>query len=138
MKMYYPLLLSVFLLTVQPAFAVRSEGGVAQEKNCATQGKKMDCEGGARWCNNEKSSCSPEMRGRCGKRRGDWYGASQPVPSAEDARKLLVNYFADREYTVSGMTEKKWGFRADILDRNGVVIDRVMIDKRSGRIRSLN
>lgn len=42
------------------------------------------------------------------------------------------------EYAVSEIMEKKWGFRANILDKNGSVIDRVMIDKRTGRIRSLN
>ena len=78
------------------------------------------------------------MRGRCGKRRGDWYGASQPVVSAVEARALLQNYFTGQEYSVSGVTEKKWGFRAEIFDKDGKMIDRVMIDKRSGRIRSLD
>ena len=77
------------------------------------------------------------MRGRCGKRRGDWYGASQPVTSAAEAERLLGNFFAGQEYSVSAVTEKKWGFTADIRDKDKKVIDQVMIDKRSGRIRSL-
>jgi hypothetical protein len=78
------------------------------------------------------------MRGRCGKRRGDWYGARQPVANAAEAQKLLVNYFSDQGYAVSEMTEQIWGFRALIVDKNGKAVDVVMIDKRSGRIRSLN
>jgi hypothetical protein len=93
---------------------------------------------GPEWCKMDEGSCSPEMRGRCGKRRGDWYGARQPVANAAEAQKLLINYFNGQGYTVSEMSEQKWGFRAVIVDKDGRTVDLVMIDKRSGRIRSLN
>jgi len=133
MRHYLPLLLVVLLLAAEPASAAQAENGV----NCRKQDGKMDCDAGPVWCTSDKVTCSPEMRGRCGKRRGDWYGARQPVADAAEARGLLLSYFSGKEYAVSEVIEKKWGFRADILDKEGRVVDRVLIDKRSGRIRSL-
>ena len=101
------------------------------------RGGKADCDGGRGWHRNGDVTCRPEMRGRCGKRRGDLYGASQPVTDATEARKLLLQYFAGQEYTVSDVIERRWGFKAEVIDKDGTVVDRVMIDKRSGRIRSL-
>lgn len=77
------------------------------------------------------------MRGRCGKRRGDCYGARRPVTGADDARSQIVRYYEGQDVTIAKLVEKQWQYEADILDRQGVPIDRVMIDKRSGRIRSL-
>jgi len=108
-----------------------------ESKECRKPGMRMDCDADPAWCKKEGESCSPEMRGRCGKRRGDWYGARQPVANAAEARGLLVSYFTGQGYTVSEVSDKKWGFKAEILDKNGNIVDRVMIDKRSGRIRSL-
>jgi len=138
MKLFLPVLLFMNLLAALPAISAPTSGHESESKNCRTHAGKMDCDTGPVWCKSDEGSCSPEMRGRCGKRRGDWYGARQPVADAAEARRLFMNYFSGKEYTVSEVVEKKWGFRADILDRNGRVIDRVMIDKRSGRIRSLN
>jgi len=132
------LLLPVITLVTSLSFAAVAAGEHPDEgKNCQTHIGKSDCNGGLSWCKDREGSCSPEMRGKCGKRRGDWYGARQPVSSVAEAERLLSNYYAGQEYSVSGVTEKKWGFKAVILDKDKKVIDQVMIDKRSGRIRSL-
>ena len=131
MKHYLPLLLALLLFHAQ-ASPARAEGCAGEGANCGEAGGKMDCSAGRM-----KGSCSREMMGRCGKLRGDWYGAGRPVASAEEARKLLVDYFAGQGYGVSEPTEGKWGFLADITGKDGKVIDRVMIDKRFGRIRSI-
>ena len=83
------------------------------------------------------SQCSPEKRGWCGKRKGDWYGARRPVTSVSDAREQFGRYFSGQKMTVTEVAEKPWRFEADVLDSCGKVIDRVMIDKRSGRVRSI-
>jgi hypothetical protein len=132
------LLLLVMTLSSSLSFASGAPGNHRDAgSNCQVHPGKADCIEGSSWCRNHEGSCSPEMRGRCGKRRGDWYGASQPVTSAAEAERLLGNFFAGQEYSVSAVTEKKWGFTADIRDKDKKVIDQVMIDKRSGRIRSL-
>lgn len=76
--------------------------------------------------------------GGCDKRFTGCYGARQPVKSIEEARKQLETYFADREDVVIGaIEERRWGFEASILDRNNKPIDRVMIHRKTGRIRSM-
>jgi len=81
--------------------------------------------------------CNLEKRGWCGKRKGDWYGARRPVTSITDAREQLVKYFSGQQMAVTAVAEKPWRFEADVLDTRGRVVDRVMIDKRSGRVRSI-
>jgi hypothetical protein len=81
--------------------------------------------------------CSPEKRGWCGKRKGDWYGARRPVTSISDAREQFTRYFAGQQMTVAEVAERRWRFEADVLDSCRKVVDRVMIDKRSGRVRSI-
>jgi hypothetical protein len=136
MRYLLPFLLCL-LAVAQPAASALTGDHADNEKNCRTHAPKMDCESGPDWCTKGGGLCSPEMRGRCGKRRGDWYGARQPVNTLHDAQGLLQSYFAGQEYSVSGVTENRWGFKAEIVDKNGNVIDKVMIDKRSGRIRSI-
>jgi hypothetical protein len=109
--------------------------GVA--KNRQTNNKKMDCYADPAWCKTDGTTCRSEMRGRCGKRKGDWYGARQPVADASEAFVLIQNYFSGLGYSIAPIVERRWGFRAEILDKDGKVVDRVMIDKRTGRIRSL-
>lgn len=135
MKRYLSLLLFLLLFSAAPAYAGLPAGfaGDARERR-----HEMNCDSRPAWCEGGEGTCTPEKRGRCGKRRGDWYGARQPVADAAEARRLLINYFSGQDYRVSDVTERRWGFRAEILDKSGKVIDRVMIDKRSGRIRSLN
>jgi hypothetical protein len=139
MKRYFFLILMLLAVSVRPGAAMQPENQAHGGKECRMPGDSMaECGSGSSWCKKQEGSCSPEMRGRCGKRRGDWYGARQPVTTAAEARTLLQNYFTGQEYTISEVTEKKWGFKADIFNKSGAVIDRVMIDKRSGRIRSLD
>jgi hypothetical protein len=139
MKCLLALLLLLLLISAPQVSSARAVAAADAAKPCRVHDGKSDCTQDPSWCKSREGSCSPEMRGRCGKRRGDWYGARQPVSSAAEARKLLLSYFTGQEYTVSEVSEKKWGFRADILDRDRkIIIDRVMIDKRSGRIRSLD
>lgn len=137
MKRYFAILFSVLFLAVPPNSEAFSENSSHNDKNCRTDIPKRDCETGLVGCKNGDGTCKPEMRGRCGKRRGDWYGASQPVANVAEAHEQLTNYYAEKGYEVSEVTEKKWGFKANILDKDGKVIDRAMIDKRSGRIRSI-
>jgi hypothetical protein len=67
------------------------------------------------------------------------YGVRKPVATAEQARQVIEVYLADngQNLTVGNITEKNWYFEAEILNRDKAVIDRVIVDKRSGRIRSI-
>lgn len=95
------------------------------------------CGTGGEWCRSGGKECRSGGHGNCGKRRGDWYGARRAVSSPEDARSHLAAYFTGRNVTISDIREKQWRFEADVKSQNGEVVDRVIIDKRSGRVRSI-
>ena len=96
-----------------------------------------DCAAGKGWCREGGRECRSENHGKCGKRKGDWYGARRAVGSAEDARSQLTAYFTGQNVTISDITEKPWRFEADVINQNGDIVDRVIIDRRSGRVRSI-
>lgn len=72
----------------------------------------------------------------CNKQRG-WYGARREVTSEQQARAILVDYFAGRQVTIGPFRERPMFFAAEIFDANGKLVDKVIVHKRSGRIRSI-
>ncbi len=75
--------------------------------------------------------------GYCNTLSGDGYGARRSVQSAEDVRNGLAEYYANNRLIVGKLVEKTAYFEAEILDNENKIIDRVVIHKRSGRIRSI-
>jgi hypothetical protein len=59
------------------------------------------------------------------------------VRTEADARLRLTKFFEGQEVTIGTITERGRFFHADILDPKKNVVDRVIIDKRTGRIRSV-
>ncbi len=74
-----------------------------------------------------------------GRRGGGPYGARVTVPTADEARQVIEAYFAGQgqKVTVGPMQERGRFFVADVLDKDRLPIDRVIVDKRTGRIRSV-
>ena len=66
-----------------------------------------------------------------------WYGAKISVKTAEEAKKILLEYFSTDKVKIGRITERKWFFMAEIVDKSDVIVDVVIIDKRTGRIRSI-
>ncbi|MDI6743932.1 MAG: hypothetical protein QMD07_00990 [Thermodesulfovibrionales bacterium] len=75
--------------------------------------------------------------GYCPRPMGGWYGAKKSVNDIRDARKILNEYFKDLDVVIGDIKERKWFFEADIKDKNNNLIDVVIVDKRTGRIRSI-
>lgn len=75
--------------------------------------------------------------GYCQEGRGGDYGARTPVPTVEDARRILLRYYAGTKQRVGPLTEHSHHFRAQILDAGARLIDVVIIDRHTGRIRSI-
>src|SRR3990170_1928784 len=61
------------------------------------------------------------------------YGEKKEVLSTEDAQKALREHFSKKDVKIGGITEKELYFEAEIRDRNNTVIDKVIVDKRTGR-----
>lgn len=74
--------------------------------------------------------------GYCEGPRWGWYGARQPVANAEEARKHLEKFYEGQDVVIGTITEQGMFFKAEVKDREGKIIDQVIIHKRSGRIRS--
>ncbi len=67
-----------------------------------------------------------------------WYGARKAVRTAEEAKKILQEYFSQYgDVKIGNIKERKWFFKAEIKDKNNDLIDVVIVDKRTGRIRSI-
>ena len=67
-----------------------------------------------------------------------WYGARKVVQTPVEAREILENFFMTNSgIKVGKIRVRRYFFEADIINRNGMRIDMVIIDKRTGRIRSI-
>lgn len=75
--------------------------------------------------------------GYCQGPQWGWYGARSPVRTKEDARRHLEKYFNGQDVAIGMITPRGRHFFADILDKDRKIVDRVIIDRRTGRIRSL-
>ena len=67
-----------------------------------------------------------------------WYGERIAVRTQAAARKILSEYFSSAEgVKIGNIKERKWFFEAEIRDKKNNLMDVVIIDKRTGRIRSI-
>ena len=65
------------------------------------------------------------------------YGARTSVQTGKDAKAILQQYYAKDRVKIGRIMERKGYFEAEIKAENGRVVDVVIIDKGSGRIRSI-
>ncbi|MEW6584158.1 MAG: hypothetical protein AB1442_00955 [Nitrospirota bacterium] len=65
------------------------------------------------------------------------YGARRPVNSAREATRVLERYYSDADVIIGPIKERPLFYEARISDRKGNLIDRVIVDKKSCRIRSI-
>jgi hypothetical protein len=72
-----------------------------------------------------------------GRSMKDGYGERRAVATVDEARKVLKDYFSRKGVVIQDIKERDWFFEAEVTDRSGKVIDRVIVDKRTGRIRSI-
>lgn len=65
------------------------------------------------------------------------YGEKKGIASAEEALQVLKKHFAGKDIVIGEIIEKELYFEAEIKDQKNMVIDKVIVDKRTGRIRSI-
>lgn len=68
---------------------------------------------------------------------GGTYGEKRGVATKEEAEQVLRGYFEKKQVRIGKITEKELYFEAEILDSRNTVIDKVIVNKRTGRIRSI-
>jgi hypothetical protein len=65
------------------------------------------------------------------------YGEKKEVNTVEEARKALIKHFKKNDMVIGEIIEKDLYFEAEIRDGKDAVVDKVIVDKRTGRIRSI-
>ena len=78
-----------------------------------------------------------DEKGPYGGSREGGYGEKKEVLTQGDAEKILRQYFAKKNVTIGEIREKELYFEAEVRDKDNKVIDKVIVDKRTGRIRSI-
>jgi hypothetical protein len=73
----------------------------------------------------------------CPGSRWGWYGAKKRIRTLMEVRRILQEYFSDKDVRIGRIKEREWFFEAEIRDKDNNLIDIVIVDKRTGRIRSI-
>ena len=116
------------MATPAPASIAAKLGGEPKTENWYVARAEPGC--GCGWCERRPyGSTPPGGRGR--------YGARDPVKSADEARRRLEAYYDGDDLVVGKVSERPLYFEASIKHKDGRLVDRVIVDKRSGRIRSI-
>jgi hypothetical protein len=69
--------------------------------------------------------------------RWGWYGAPRSIATAKEAREYLEDFYASSLIRIGTIIERNGYFEAEIYRKANAKRDRVIIDKRCGRIRSI-
>lgn len=67
-----------------------------------------------------------------------WYGARRAVKSAEEARRIVLEYYSGDGIKIGDIRDRRLFYEIEINDKDGVLVDVVIVDKRTGRIRSID
>jgi hypothetical protein len=67
------------------------------------------------------------------------YGGRRAVKNSAEAKQAIEKYFAgsSRTLQVAITVERRWFYIAEITEPDGTLVDKLIIDKRTGRIRSI-
>jgi hypothetical protein len=86
----------------------------------------------------EGMECQPVYGHYWRSQKWGWYGAKRMVRTPDEAREILEKgFFQQGNIKIGKIRERPRFFEADIMNRKGILIDLIIIDKRSGRIRSV-
>jgi len=67
-----------------------------------------------------------------------WYGAKRTVKTPVEAHEILQKFYVTRKgVRIHRIIAGPTFYRAEIMDKNGNLVDMVIIDKNTGRIRSI-
>lgn len=91
-------------------------------------------------CGTAKCRCSSPFGGYCTGSGWGWYGADKKVNTAAQAEEAIKNFYSPQKVKVL-LTRLQGGttfFEAQVRGAGGRLIDTVIVDRRTGRISSIN
>ena len=74
--------------------------------------------------------------GYCKGPRWGWYGAGRQVKTVEEVKELVTDFLGDTDLSTGEIQERETYFEVEIKDEGGEIIDLLIVDKRTCRIRS--
>jgi hypothetical protein len=74
--------------------------------------------------------------GYCKGPRWGWYGAGRHVKTEEEVRELVTDFISETDLSAGEIQDEETYFEVEIVDKEGEVIDLLIVDKRTCRIRS--
>lgn len=74
--------------------------------------------------------------GYCKGPRWGWYGAGHQVKTEQEVRQLVDEFLSKTEFSAGAIREEETYFEVEIKDGEGEVVDLLIVDKRTCRIRS--
>lgn len=67
-----------------------------------------------------------------------WYGAKRTVKTPVEANEIILQFYVPQKgIHIHRVIESPLFYQAEIINTKGVLVDKVIIDKRTGRIRSI-
>lgn len=67
-----------------------------------------------------------------------WYGAKRMVKTPVEANEIILQFYVPQQgIRIHRVIESPLFYQAEIINSKGVLVDIVIIDKRTGRIRSI-
>jgi hypothetical protein len=64
------------------------------------------------------------------------YGERRAVHNAHEAGRIMAQYYHGRDVRIGPIIERDLFYQADVRDRRGALVDKIILDKRTGRLRS--
>jgi hypothetical protein len=64
------------------------------------------------------------------------YGQRRAVPNVYEAGRIMGQYYHGRDVRIGPIVERDLFYQADVKDRRGTLVDKIILDKRTGRLRS--
>lgn len=74
--------------------------------------------------------------GYCKGPRWGWYGAGHKVTTVKEVRELVTDFLGDADLTTGEIRDRQTYYEVEVKDESGEVIDLLIVDKRTCRIRS--
>ena len=103
--------------------------GVSYAEEARPEGQEMEI---------KEKECRPVYGNFWYSSRWGWYGARKVVRTPLEAKEILEQvYLPVKGVKIARITETPHYFQAAIINYRGRIIDLVIIDKRTGRIRSM-
>lgn len=86
----------------------------------------------------ETTECQPVYGHYWRSYKWGWYGAPREVKTPVEAKEIIERLIVqDRGIRVIRMHDRPHFYVAEIINNRGVIVDLILIDKRTGRVRSM-